>query len=286
MQLERKQKEQGIDIMIIRGKEFDVKNSVYIMGILNVTPDSFSDGGNFNSLDKALFHTEEMIAQGADIIDVGGESTRPGYSKISDEEEIERVAPILSAIRQRFDVPVSLDSYKSNVVKANLGQIDMINDIWGLKYDSEMANVVSKSELPYCLMHNRKSSEYNNFFEDFIADIKESLEIAENAGIKKENIILDGGVGFAKSYEQNLQVINRTDELCKLNFPVMVATSKKSVIGLTLDNQLSERTIGTVATTVIGVMKGASFVRVHDISENCDAIKMTKSVLEERKWTK
>lgn len=286
MQLERKQKEQGIDIMIIRGKEFDVKNNVYIMGILNVTPDSFSDGGNFNSIDKALFHTEEMIAQGADIIDVGGESTRPGYSKISDQEEIERVAPILSAIRQRFDVPVSLDSYKSNVVRANLGQIDMINDIWGLKYDSEMANVVSKSELPYCLMHNRKNSEYNNFFDDFIADIKESLEIAENAGIKKENIILDGGVGFAKSYEQNLQVINRTDELCKLSFPVMVATSKKSVIGLTLDNQLSERTIGTVATTVIGVMKGASFVRVHDISENCDAVKMTKSVLEERKWTK
>lgn len=286
MQLERKQKEQGIDIIIIRGKEFDVKNNVYIMGILNVTPDSFSDGGNFNSIDKALFHTEEMIAQGADIIDVGGESTRPGYSKISDQEEIERVAPILSAIRQRFDVPVSLDSYKSNVIKANLGQIDMINDIWGLKYDSEMANVVSKSELPYCLMHNRKNSEYNNFFDDFIADIKESLEIAENAGIKKDNIILDGGVGFAKSYEQNLQVINRTDELCKLSFPVMVATSKKSVIGLTLDNQLSERTIGTVATTVIGVMKGASFVRVHDISENCDAVKMTKSVLEERKWTK
>lgn len=286
MQLERKQKEQGIDIMIIRGKDFDVKNNVYIMGILNVTPDSFSDGGNFNSIDKALFHTEEMIAQGADIIDVGGESTRPGYSKISDQEEIERVAPILSAIRQRFDVPVSLDSYKSNVIKANLGQIDMINDIWGLKYDSEMANVVSKSELPYCLMHNRKNSEYNNFFDDFIADIKESLEIAENAGIKKDNIILDGGVGFAKSYEQNLQVINRTDELCKLSFPVMVATSKKSVIGLTLDNQLSERTIGTVATTVIGVMKGASFVRVHDISENCDAVKMTKSVLEERKWTK
>lgn len=270
--------------MIIRGKEFDVKNNVYIMGILNVTPDSFSDGGNFNSLDKALFRTEEMIAQGADIIDVGGESTRPGHTKISDREEIERVSPIINAIRQRFDIPVSLDSYKSNVVKANSGQIDMINDIWGLKYDTEMANVVSKSGLPYCLMHNRKNSEYNNFFEDFIADIKESLEIADKAGIKKENIILDGGVGFAKSYEQNLQVINRTEELCKLCFPVMIATSRKSVIGLTLDKELSERTIGTVATTVIGIIKGASFVRVHDISENCDAIKMTKSILEERKW--
>lgn len=270
--------------MIIRGKEFDVKNNVYIMGILNVTPDSFSDGGKFNNFDKALFHTEEMLAQGADIIDVGGESTRPGHIKISEQEEIERVAPIIQAIRQRFDVPVSLDSYKSNVIKANLGQIDMINDIWGLKYDTEMANVVSESGLPYCLMHNRKNSEYNHFFEDFLADIKESLEIADKAGIKRENIILDGGVGFAKNYEQNLQVINRTEELCKLSLPVMIATSRKSVIGLTLDKESSERTIGTVATTVIGIIKGASFVRVHDITENCDAIKMTKSILEERKW--
>lgn len=272
--------------MIIRGKEFDVKNNVYIMGILNVTPDSFSDGGNFNSLDKALYHAEEMIAQGADIIDVGGESTRPGHTKISDEEEIERVSPILSAIRERFDVPVSLDSYKSKVVKANLGQIDLINDIWGLKYDSEMAQAAAKSNLPYCLMHNRKNSEYNNFFEDFMADVTESLDIAEKAGIKKENIILDGGVGFAKSCEQNLQIINRTDELCALGCPVMIATSRKSVIGLTLDKKINERLIGTVATTVIGVMKGASFVRVHDISENYDAIRMTKSVLEERKWIK
>ena len=149
-----------------------------------------------------------------------------------------------------------------------------------------MADVVAKADLPYCLMHNRKNSEYNNFFEDFLADIKESLEIAKRAGIKKENIILDGGVGFAKSCEQNLQVINRTDELCALGYPVMIATSRKSVIGLTLDRELSERIIGTVATTVIGVMKGASFVRVHDISENYDAIRMTKSVLEERKWIK
>lgn len=272
--------------MIIRGKEFDVKNNVYIMGILNVTPDSFSDGGNFNSLDKALFHTEEMIAQGADIIDIGGESTRPGYTKISDQEEIERVSPIIDAIRQRFEIPLSLDSYKSNVIKANVTQIDMINDIWGLKYDDKMAGIVSDSGLPYCLMHNRKNNEYKSFFDDFISDIKESLAIAEKAGIKKENIILDGGVGFAKSYEQNLQVINRTDILCELGYPVMIATSKKSVIGLTLDNELNQRTIGTVATTVIGVMKGASFVRVHDISENCDAIRMTKSVLEERKWIK
>lgn len=272
--------------MIIRGKEFDTDKNVYIMGILNVTPDSFSDGGNFISLDNALFHTEEMIKQGADIIDVGGESTRPGHTKISDDEEIERVAPVISAIRERFDVPVSLDSYKSGVIKANAGQIDLINDIWGLKYDEKTAQAVADANLPYCLMHNRKTSEYNCFFDDFIADIKESLAIAEKWGIKKENIILDGGVGFAKSYEQNLQVINRTDRLCALGFPVMIATSRKSVIGLTLDKGVDERAVGTVATTVISIMKGASFVRVHDITENCDAIRMTKSVLEERKWIK
>ena len=272
--------------MIIRDKSFDVKNNVYVMGILNVTPDSFSDGGKYNNLDNALFHAEKMVNEGVDIIDIGGESTRPGHIKISDDEEIQRIAPIISAIRERFDTPISLDSYKSKVIEANLNQIDMINDIWGLKYDDKMADVVAKSCLPYCLMHNRKNSEYSNFFEDLITDIKESLEIAEKAGMRKENIILDGGVGFAKSYEQNLQVINRTEELCKLGYPVMIATSRKSVIGNTLDKEVDKRVIGTVATTVIGVAKGASFVRVHDIDENLDAIKMTKSILEERKWTK
>lgn len=272
--------------MIIGNKEFDTKNNVYIMGILNVTPDSFSDGGNFNSIDKALFRTEEMLAQGADIIDVGGESTRPNHSKITDEEEIERVYPILSAIKKRFDVPLSLDSYKSQVVKENLCHIDLVNDIWGLKYDEKMPQIVAEANIPYCLMHNRFDQNYYNFFEDVIVDIKESLAIAHNAGIAKENIILDGGVGFAKNYQQNLQIINRTDKLCELGYPVMIATSRKSVIGLTLDKGVTERVAGTVATTVVGVMKGASFIRVHDITENCDAVKITKSILEERKWIK
>lgn len=272
--------------MIIRDKEFDVKNNVYIVGILNITPDSFYDGGSFNRLDKALFRVEEMVEQGADIIDVGGESTRPGHVKISDEQEIQRTSPVLSAIRERFNIPISLDSYKSNVVKANIRNVDLINDICGLKYDCKMAKVVAESKLPCCIMHNRKNSEYKSFFDDFIADIKESLTIAKIAGIAKENIILDGGVGFAKNYQQNLQVINRTDKLCQLGYPIMLAVSRKSVIGLTLEQKTNDRLIGTVATTVIGVMKGASFIRVHDITENCDAIKMTKSVLEERKWMK
>ena len=157
--------------MIIRGKEFDVKNNVYVMGILNVTPDSFSDGGKYNNLDNALFHAEKMVNECVDIIDIGGESTRPGHIKISDNEEIQRISPIISAIRERFDTPISLDSYKSKVIEANVNQIDMINDIWGLKYDNKMADFVAKSNLHYCLRHNRKNIEYSNFFSDLLTDI-------------------------------------------------------------------------------------------------------------------
>lgn len=273
--------------MIIKDKNFDFINNVYIMGILNVTPDSFSDGGKFNTIDKALFHTENMIKEGVDIIDVGGESTRPNHVKISINEEIDRVSSIIDKIRSNFDIPISLDSYKSEVVKANVSQIDMINDVWGLKYDSNMAKVVASSNLPYCLMHNRKKNDYNNFFEDFICDLKESLQIAKLNSIREDKIILDGGVGFMKNYNQNLQVINRTDIIVELGYPVMVATSRKSIIGYVLDrDKTEERLFGTLATTAIAVLKGASLVRVHDVEENYDVIKMTKSIIEENKWIK
>ncbi len=272
--------------MIIRNKNFDIKNGFYIMGILNVTPDSFSDGGKFDTLDKAMFQAEKMIAQGADIIDVGGESTRPGHIQISIQEEIDRVAPVLEKIRENFDVPVSLDSYKSEVISANIDKIDLVNDIWGLKYDDKMAGIIADSNLPCCLMHNRHDKDYGNFFDDFLADMQGSVDIALNAGILPENIILDGGVGFVKSHEQNLEVINKTDKLCELGYPVMIATSRKSVIGYVLDKTADERVYGTLATTVAGIMRGASFVRVHDIEENFDVIKMTKSIMEEKLWTK
>ncbi len=272
--------------MIIGNRNFNTKEDVYIMGILNVTPDSFSDGGKYNALDQALCHTESMIKQGADIIDVGGESTRPNHIKISETEEIERVSPIIEKIKAHFDIPISLDSYKSAVIKANIGQIDLINDIWGLKYDVQMAQLIAKSNLPCCLMHNRAENNYTHFFEDFMSDIKESLKIATDAGIDRDKIILDGGVGFQKSQEQNLEVVNRTQALCELGFPVMIATSNKSMIGYVLDNTVEERLYGTLATTVIGVMKGASFIRVHNVGANSDVIKMTKSILEEKKWIK
>lgn len=273
--------------MIIKDKNFDFKNNVYIMGILNVTPDSFSDGGKFNTEDKALYHTEQMIDQGIDIVDVGGESTRPNHKKISISEEIERVSTIIEKLRANFDIPISLDSYKSEVIKANVDNIDMINDIWGLKYDINMAKVVADSSLPYCLMHNRAKNDYNNFFEDFMKDINESLKIAKTNNISDDKIILDGGVGFQKNYDQNLQVINRTEKIVELGYPVMVATSRKSVIGYVLDKEKTQdRLYGTLATTAVAVMKGASVLRVHDIQPNYEIIKMTKSIIEESKWTK
>ena len=266
--------------MVIGNRNFETGSHTYVMGILNVTPDSFSDGGNFNEIDKALFRVEEMINDGADIIDVGGESTRPGYEQISEEEEIARVVPVIEQIKARFDIPVSLDTYKASVAEAGI-QVgaDLINDIWGLKGDDRMAAVIAKSGLPCCLMHNRKEAVYQNYIQDVLADLEETLEIAKRVGIAREKIVLDPGIGFAKTYEQNLLLLQQLEAMHSFGCPVLLGTSRKSVIGLTLDVPASERVIGTVATTVMGVMNGCSFVRVHDIRENVEAIKMTEAVL-------
>lgn len=268
--------------MIIGGKEFDTQNEKYIMGILNVTPDSFSDGGRFNDIDRALNHVRDMIDEGAAIIDVGGESTRPGYTMISDEEEIERTAKVIEAVKQRFDVPVSLDTYKYKVAKAGISAgADMINDIWGLKYDGgEMAKLIGETGVPCCIMHNRNDMDYREFFTDMLSDMGECLIIAEKAGISKDKIILDPGVGFAKSYENNLESIDRLDEFCeRFSLPVLLGTSRKSVIGLALDLAKNERVEGTLTTTVIGAMKGACFFRVHDVKENIRALRMTEAIM-------
>jgi dihydropteroate synthase len=267
--------------MIIGNKEFDTKAKTYVMGILNVTPDSFSDGGRFNRLDKALYHVEEMLKEGMDILDIGGESTRPGYTLLSDEEEIQRVVPVIEAVKARFDVPVSLDTYKSKVALAGIeAGIDLVNDIWGLKYDDEMANVIAGADLPCCLMHNRKQADYGCFMEDVAADLSETLRLAENAGIKDERIILDPGVGFGKTYENNLEIINHLEELKVFGYPLLLGTSRKSVVGLTLNLPAEERVEGTLVTTVFGVLKGCAFVRVHDVKENVRAIRMTEALMQ------
>ena len=266
--------------MKIGNREFHTTGHTYIMGILNVTPDSFSDGGRWNNPDAALLHAQQMIEEGADIIDIGGESTRPGYTLLSDEEDIERVAPMIELVKKQFDIPVSVDTYKSGVAKAALAAgADLVNDIWGLKYDDQLANVIAEANVPCCLMHNRKNTDYVDFRQDLLADLRETVEIARKAGIANEKIILDPGVGFGKTYENNLTAIHHLDDLHRLGFPILLGTSRKSVIGLTLDLPAAERVEGTLTTTVFGVMQGAMFVRVHDVKENARTIKMTEAIL-------
>jgi len=266
--------------MLIGNHEFDIEKNTYIMGILNVTPDSFSDGGKFNNIDRALQHVEEMVKDGADIIDVGGESTRPGHIQISIQEEIERVVPVIEKITSNFNIPVSIDSYKAKVALAAIeAGATLVNDVWGLKYDSDMAKVIANANVACCIMHNRENANYGCFMDDMLKDLEDSINLAKMAGILNDKIILDPGVGFAKSYEQNLEAINRVEELKKLGYPVLLATSRKSVIGLALDLPSDERVEGTLVTTVMAVMKGCAFVRVHDIKENKRAIMMTQAIL-------
>lgn len=266
--------------MIIGSKEFDTQHHCYIMGILNVTPDSFSDGGRFNNLDAALRHTEEMLRDGADILDVGGESTRPGHQVITDEEEISRVVPVIEAVRQRFDIPISVDTYKSAVAEAALqAGADLVNDIWGFKHDRRVAELTAKYGAACCLMHNRHEPVYGDFQKEFLEDMAQCVQIAREAGVADEKIILDPGVGFGKTYELNLEITNHVDILHRLGFPILLGTSRKSMIGLTLDLPADQRVEGTLATTVIGVIKGCAFVRVHDVKENKRIIQMTEAIL-------
>ena len=266
--------------MIIGNQEFLEEGHTYVMGILNVTPDSFSDGGRYNHLDAALKHTEQMIKDGAAIIDVGGESTRPGHIMITDEEEIARVTPIIEKLKKEFDVPISIDTYKSKVAEAAVqAGADLVNDIWGLKYDKKIAGVIAKYNVACCLMHNRDNTEYSNFLDDFMEDMRECIRLAKAAGIADDKIILDPGVGFGKTYEMNLEIIDKLEIMQKLNYPILLGTSRKSMIGLTLDLPVTEREEGTLVTTVMAVQSHYGFVRVHDAEKNRRAIKMTEVIL-------
>lgn len=265
--------------MQIGHRNFDTAHHCYIMGILNVTPDSFSDGGRFVTPDQAFFHVEEMLGEGMDIVDVGGESTRPGYTKISAEEEIERIVPVIEGIRARFDVPISLDTYKPAVAQAGIqAGADLINDIWGLQYDAKMAEVIAEAGIPCCLMHNRTEAVYRDFITDVMNDLRVSVSLAKTAGIEEDRIILDPGIGFGKNYEQNLKMIANLEKLHVLGYPLLLGCSRKSVIGLTLNLPAPERLEGTLATSVVGVMKGCGFVRVHDVRANVRAVRMAEAI--------
>ena len=199
---------------------------------------------------------------------------------ISDEEEIARVTPVIEAVKSHFDVPVSIDTYKGNVAEAALqAGADLVNDIWGFKFDYKTAEVTARYHAACCLMHNRNEAIYQNFLEDMVADMKECVAIAHKAGVLDDKIMLDPGVGFGKTYEQNLEAINHVDVLQELGLPILLGTSRKSVIGNTLDLPVDQRVEGTLATTVIGMLRGCSFVRVHDIKENHRIIQMTKAIL-------
>lgn len=266
--------------MRIGNKEFNIGERTYIMGILNVTPDSFSDGGKFNEIEAAVAQAKKLVEDGADIIDIGGESTRPGAEYVTEEEEIKRVVPIIKAIKEQLDVIISIDTYKSKTAEeAVKAGADIINDIWGAKYDKNIAKVAAKYNVPIILMHNRQPKPYENLMKDVVVDLQESIDIAIEAGVKKENIILDPGIGFAKTYEENLIVMNNCEIIKEMGYPVLLGTSRKSMIGLTLNLPVNERVEGTLATTVMGIMKGMEFIRVHDVLENKRVAVMTDAIL-------
>ena len=260
----------------------DLGKRTLIMGILNVTPDSFSDGGKYMTVERALKHARLLIAEGADVLDVGGESTRPGYIEISVEEEIARVEPVLKALRSHgIDVPISIDTYKSAVAEAALtAGATIINDVWGGKRDPRILEVAAKREAPIILSHNRDNMNYGpDVAAAVIEDLSECVRAAKTAGIPNERIVLDPGIGFAKTRQHNLELLNRLDELVALGFPVLLGTSRKRFIRDILDAGPEDVVEGTIATTVLGVQKGVSIVRVHDVRANAKAARMADAIV-------
>lgn len=263
----------------IGNKLWEWGKRTYIMGILNVTPDSFSDGGSFYYPEAALRHAVQMAGEGADIIDVGGESTRPGFTSLSAEDEIARIIPVVKSLTQEANLLVSVDTYKAQTADAAIkAGAHMINDIWGLKYDRDMAAVIAGGGVTVCIMHNRNDRDYKNLMEDVLRDLSKSIEIAKKAGIGDENIIIDPGIGFAKTYEQNLEVLRNLEMLKKLGYPILLGVSRKSVIGRTLGLDVHNRLEGTLAITAAGIMKGTDIVRVHDVLQNARAAAMIDAI--------
>lgn len=258
----------------------DYANKTLIMGILNVTPDSFSDGGKYNHLENAVQHAQQMIEDGADLLDIGGESTRPGYERISDAEEISRVVPAIEAITNELQIPISIDTYKSEVAKkaVDAGAV-IINDIWGAKADPEIADVAAETGVPIILMHNRNDRDYSDFIRDVLNDLYESITIAKKAGVKDDQIILDPGIGFAKDLAENLEMMRHLDTLVSLGYPVLLGTSKKSMIGGVLDLPVSERIEGTGATVCFGIQQGCQIIRIHDVKEMSRTAKMMDALM-------
>lgn len=262
--------------------------STLIMGILNVTPDSFSDGGRYNDIERAVEHALHLIEEGADIIDIGGESTRPGHEPVGAQEELSRVIPVIEAIHQRAPhIPLSIDTYKAEVARQAIGAgAHIINDIWRLTGDPDMPKTAAELGCPVILMHNRHDRNYTNLMEDIKRDLLESVEIARNAGVQNHHIWLDPGIGFAKDYDENMKVMASLDQLVELGFPVLLATSRKRFIQTALGAPAQDVLEGTAATVAYGIAQGCQIVRVHDVkhmkrtAQMCDAMTYASTELE------
>uniref|UniRef100_A0A7C1JET6 Dihydropteroate synthase n=1 Tax=Ammonifex degensii TaxID=42838 RepID=A0A7C1JET6_9THEO len=261
-----------------RGRKLTIGERTLIMGILNVTPDSFSDGGRYATVEAAKARALEMVAQGADIIDIGGESTRPGHTPVDAAEELRRVIPVLEAVVPAVPVPVSIDTTKAVVAREALARgVHIVNDQWALR-DEGMAAVISAAGAAVILMHNQTGTVYQDLMGDIISYFNTRISFAVAAGIPRERIIIDPGIGFGKTPEQNLTVLRRLEELNSLGCPILIGTSRKSFIGYTLDLPVSERVEGTAATVAVGIMKGADIVRVHDVKEMVRVARMTDAL--------
>ncbi|RPF51223.1 dihydropteroate synthase [Aquisalibacillus elongatus] len=260
--------------------ELNFEQETIVMGILNVTPDSFSDGGHFVDGSKAVEHAQQMVLHGAKIIDIGGESTRPGHDPVSVDEEVKRVVPIIREIKDQVKAPISVDTYKSKTAdEAVKAGASMINDVWGAKEDPDIAHVASEHQVPIILMHNQTHTKYDDIIEDMKKSLAESIEVAKRAGVPDEHIILDPGVGFGKTLQQNLLTMRRLHELKTLGYPLLLGTSRKSMIGKTLELPVDERLEGTVATVCYGIQQGVEIVRVHDVKEISRSVKMMDSMM-------
>ncbi|ALX49424.1 dihydropteroate synthase [Lentibacillus amyloliquefaciens] len=263
-----------------REKTFHLDERTHIMGILNVTPDSFSDGDSYTSIDRAVKQAILMEQEGADMIDVGGESTRPDHDPVSLEEELQRVLPVIRALKENVTLPISIDTYKAETARQAIeAGADMINDVWGAKREPEIAEVAATADVPIILMHNRTNMNYRSLIDDMKQDLQESIDIATQAGVPRERIVLDPGVGFAKTSGDNLEVMNQLEQFNELGYTVLLGTSRKSFIGKILDVPPQERDNGTGATTCLGITKGIQIVRVHNVKLHVELAQMMDAML-------
>ena len=271
------------ETMVCRDRAFRWGERTYVMGIINLTPDSFSGDGVAARPKAALKLALDLEALGADIIDIGAESTRPRHTPVSDDEELSRLIPSLEAIASDVRVPISVDTYKSGVAEAALeAGASMINDIWGLKADPQIAQLAARYRVPVALVHNQATAEYRDPVPDVIAGLWSSAETALQAGVPPENIIVDPGIGFGKTADQNLEILRRLPEFKALGFPLLVGASRKSTIGLVLDLPVEQRVEGTAATVALAIAGGADIVRVHDVGEMVRVARMSDAIV--RDW--